>query len=521
MISRRARWSSLDASLALSRVSSRSSAGADPTRFFTLSALLQTRCRRKIKTASGEVDEKHLYLAFKPVFTGPNADIRKTKTILNVIKQNKQRDGVSDLVDEHGPDVIAKAAVTLLRDRVFKSLDAARSRFPDLFEAQSPSAAGSDASAGADAAASPAESPPTSPKQPSEEPAKELPKELKASPNDPQRALLEEAVQKPEPRQAAKSEPVNAIHPTPTTETKGKSDNGNKVTAAKPSRPKVEPPDYFTLLSQSLPPSPPTKSPSLPPPPPTTTNNLAEEQQALLRPIAVPSLYPVYLPFKAQHDLMVHLQALLELACFEFGKRVVPDYLMSQGWDCGQSVELHRWTDLIIAQKAHLASAVEIKKPLNELVRSINDIRHHAVHRHRINAKDVEQMLLDAQSLVRLLGDIETARELSKLRQETLTVIEHLERNKDFLRSKLDATLLDITNQRAELRRMEEEAVADMLRKDNDYQASVSEQMGDFAARLAFPGRLAAAAEASEPSHSQSPVARMKSSMSRLFGGSG
>lgn len=61
--------------------------------------------------------------------------------------------------------------------------------------------------------------------------------------------------------------------------------------------------------------------------------------------VTIPPLFPVYSPFQAQHNLLVHLQKLLELVCYNFGKKLMPDIMLQRGWNCPELVELNRWTE--------------------------------------------------------------------------------------------------------------------------------------------------------------------------------
>lgn len=58
----------------------------------------------------------------------------------------------------------------------------------------------------------------------------------------------------------------------------------------------------------------------------------------------------------------------------------------------------------------------------------------------------------------------------AKLPQDTQSAIDELERNKHILRSKLEDTLKRIAAQRAELDRLEEAAVTEMVKEDSEYQ---------------------------------------------------
>lgn len=184
----------------------------------------------------------------------------------------------------------------------------------------------------------------------------------------------------------------------------------------------------------------------------------------------VPPLFPVYLPFEAQHRILVHLQTLLELFCFKFGNQKMQQIMQQRGWDCAESVELSRWTEEFAKRQNLFPAAQPGQKPLDQLLRSIANIRHSAVHRTRVSAKSIEQFLLDAEAFAFLLVDTDDIEQIAKLRRKTQIIMEELERNKHFLRSRLDETLRGVAAKREELRDLEELAITEMEREDIEYQ---------------------------------------------------
>ncbi|OIW30059.1 hypothetical protein CONLIGDRAFT_562822, partial [Coniochaeta ligniaria NRRL 30616] len=185
-----------------------------------------------------------------------------------------------------------------------------------------------------------------------------------------------------------------------------------------------------------------------------------------------PSLFPVYLPFRTQHYLLLKVQAILERACFEFGRRIMPDFLKEHGWDCPECAELNLWAyDFLRHQDLFSEEERSVGKPYADLFRSVAHIRHTAVHRISLSAMGIEQFLLDAESLAMLLNNEECLNLLTKLRQSTQSAIEELERNKHVLRSKLEDTLKRVAAQRAEFDRLQNAAVTEMVKEDGEYQA--------------------------------------------------
>ena len=141
-------------------------------------------------------------------------------------------------------------------------------------------------------------------------------------------------------------------------------------------------------------------------------------------------------------------------------------------WECAESVELNKWPSIFRSKKEKFfqGDIDQLGKPLTELLDSITQIRHTAVHRLRVSANRLEQFLVDAESLSRLLHDDSCAQELSRLRRETQMTIDDVRRNKDLLESQLSSKLKKIASQKAELERLEQTAISDMLKEDKEYQ---------------------------------------------------
>ncbi|KAE9374093.1 hypothetical protein N431DRAFT_543550 [Stipitochalara longipes BDJ] len=171
----------------------------------------------------------------------------------------------------------------------------------------------------------------------------------------------------------------------------------------------------------------------------------------------IPLLFPVYLPFRTQHQLLI--------------KHAMPDVLQQNQWDCPESAELNLWaTEFLRRQSAFAEKGKNVGKSLEKLFRSVADIRHSAVHRIRVSARGIEQFIFDAESLATLLGDEVCVKSLTNIRRDTQLAIEELERNKHVLSSKLTKNLKKIAAARAELDRLEEEAIAEMVKEDGEYQ---------------------------------------------------
>ncbi|KAM0488455.1 hypothetical protein ACHAP7_001450 [Fusarium lateritium] len=163
------------------------------------------------------------------------------------------------------------------------------------------------------------------------------------------------------------------------------------------------------------------------------------------------SVLPVYLPFPVEHMLMEKIQKTLELACYQFGLRALPNVMQKQGWDCPESVELSNG------------------KPSKELLQSVAAIRHTAVHRLRTNSVGLERFLADAETLAGALGDNTFTQAISQLRLDTQTTLTELIQNKQFIQLQLEKAQEEIARQRAELDQKEQEMLRRTESEDREH----------------------------------------------------
>ncbi|KAK2470480.1 hypothetical protein H9L39_18097 [Fusarium oxysporum f. sp. albedinis] len=172
---------------------------------------------------------------------------------------------------------------------------------------------------------------------------------------------------------------------------------------------------------------------------------------------------------------MERLQKTLELACYEFGARAMPDTLRNRGWDCPESVELSKWTEVL--KREGVLKRENTRKTLKELLYSIANIRHTAVHRLRTSSVGLEMFIADAEDLVEVLGDTAYSKSISQLRTNMNSAITELTQNKQFLQLQLEQTRAAIERQRAELDRREQEAIDYAREEDRKYQILAGEKV--------------------------------------------
>ncbi|RKL43128.1 hypothetical protein BFJ72_g4541 [Fusarium proliferatum] len=207
----------------------------------------------------------------------------------------------------------------------------------------------------------------------------------------------------------------------------------------------------------------------------TTTAVDAASDKAEGKTASRPVSFQVHLPFATQHLLMEQLQKTLELACYQYGVKELQSTIQERDWDCPEAVELNRWTE-ILGHKGNLKRE-GINKPLPELLQSIAQIRHTAVHRVRTDSTRLQGFLADAEDLARALGDVVRTEAISKLRFHTQSVIAALAQKKSSMQRQLDEAQKEIARRRAELDQEEEENLRRMEREDERYCALAGEKL--------------------------------------------
>jgi hypothetical protein len=82
--------------------------------------------------AYSSADGRRVFLAYRTVFTGPHAHIRKSKKVREVIEQHGG--SFQSLIKDFGFDKVVDIVKTLLDQRVFESELKAKIAFPELFQ---------------------------------------------------------------------------------------------------------------------------------------------------------------------------------------------------------------------------------------------------------------------------------------------------------------------------------------------------------------------------------------------------
>ncbi|KAK8059143.1 hypothetical protein PG996_009073 [Apiospora saccharicola] len=172
-------------------------------------------------------------------------------------------------------------------------------------------------------------------------------------------------------------------------------------------------------------------------------------------------LFPVRLPFPSQLKLLMHLQHLLEHACYGFATQRLPKDLQPLGCDCPEEIELNHWVDLL-SRRSEVLQAKPGEKPLDRLCSSVANIRHNAVHRRHLTAAEVEIFFCDAEEFAERLGDTAATQAIALMRCEIQRTAEDLEEKAGTVSNQLHMTMQSIYAEREQLRKREDEALSKM-----------------------------------------------------------
>lgn len=212
-------------------------------------------------------DDRVVYLALKNVFKGQNAGIRNTKPIMKLLKETREQDNVANLIREHNIDVVCNSVQNLLPQEIFASTLKAKIRFPELFD-QSPAQSAERESSEAEAAKHDAEA-------------------------------IQQAVQGQRGVEGSADQCVILAW-----RSRGKMRQISRSNISKYQEYTAKGKDPIHVTSKHQP----------------GTIDHPKGSNA-------PQLFPVYLPFKVQHELLVYLQCALERACYDYGTRTMPTVL--------------------------------------------------------------------------------------------------------------------------------------------------------------------------------------------------
>ncbi|KAJ4024423.1 hypothetical protein NW752_002992 [Fusarium irregulare] len=101
----------------------------------------------------------------------------------------------------------------------------------------------------------------------------------------------------------------------------------------------------------------------------------------------------------------------MEEACFSFAEKNLPEVFEDpdKEWDCPEAVELNAWVAVFFQRDNFrrlddLSQYIGNEHNLGDLLESMKQIRHAAVHRHRVTVTSIKIFVQDAIAFCRILN---------------------------------------------------------------------------------------------------------------------
>lgn len=195
----------------------------------------------------------------------------------------------------------------------------------------------------------------------------------------------------------------------------------------------------------------------------------------------IPSLYPIYLPYKTQHHILSKVQFILEECCFKFAITSLPEAISATGWECPEAAELTQWIKLPLPRQEEIPTSAVSKIAgisWQEVLMATSKIRHSAVHRLHTSANGIQNMLGDAIMLTIMLRDTIRTSLLEHIRRELASSIGEVERRLISLEKDLSKELDIIAKRQAELGRLQDAAILRIIDNDRENRRVIGLALG-------------------------------------------
>ncbi|VTO83132.1 unnamed protein product [Fusarium graminearum] len=153
-----------------------------------------------------------------------------------------------------------------------------------------------------------------------------------------------------------------------------------------------------------------------------------------------------------QHKLIVHLQEVLEGACFAYGQRNLAGILRGRSWDYAEAVALHTWINEFPAMTKTFDT-----KHRRELLQSGVDIQNIVAKRTRIDWSRMKKLLDDAFELTEILNVKGYSDTVQKVRLDIGLAVEGLSCKEQEAKELQDEELQRIAEERRKLDKWEVE----------------------------------------------------------------
>lgn len=196
----------------------------------------------------------------------------------------------------------------------------------------------------------------------------------------------------------------------------------------------------------------------------------------------IPSLYPIYLPYKTQHQILTKVQCILEECCFNFATTSLPEAISARGWECPEAAELTKWIKLFQTRGEEISPSAVSEIPgrtWQEVLIATSRIRNSAVHRLHTSAKGIQNMVGDALMQTKMLRDPTRTSLLEHIRQELASSIKEVEGRSVILEKDLSKELDLLAKRRAELSRLQDAAIHRIIYLDRQNRRIIGLALGE------------------------------------------
>ncbi|UPK93407.1 hypothetical protein LCI18_004342 [Fusarium solani-melongenae] len=187
----------------------------------------------------------------------------------------------------------------------------------------------------------------------------------------------------------------------------------------------------------------------------------------------------VSLPLRIQNLILSRVQAILELACFEFAKEKMPEILESRKWSCPKAGELNLWVGEFNKRIAVFEN--NVSNPggyeISKCFQTATHIRHYAVHRRHLSTTHLQSLINNAEGLCKILGNSQALAQIESIWGYAQAQISELESLKEEIVVELESSLDDIVARRAELDLLEEASIAKAHDKLNGHHDIASDEL--------------------------------------------
>jgi hypothetical protein len=128
----------------------------------------------------------------------------------------------------------------------------------------------------------------------------------------------------------------------------------------------------------------------------------------------------MYIPPGKQFLILRKTQDIMEHTCFAYAQTYLQATLSQKQWTCAESVELNEWTRILREQKGVFNASLmeQLPRAFNDILDSLNQLRHTAVHRNHKPLHVVRRFVTDAVSFSKLCENKSSSRELETLLSE-------------------------------------------------------------------------------------------------------